>query len=183
MEKLPKVVNTDRLIVRQYQFEDAQQLMSVIRVNLEHLRPWMPWIKDEPQSLEQKESWILNSQKDFELGSNFAYGIFLAHQLIGGVGLHRRIGKTGIEIGYWLAEKSVGFGYMSETVEVLAAVALELDDVDHVEIHHDVTNDRSRTIPEKLGFELLEERPREIQAANETGIECIWRITEGFGNS
>lgn len=47
-------IETKRLVVRCYNPSDAQLLAEAIAASLKHLRPWMPWARDEPESLEDK---------------------------------------------------------------------------------------------------------------------------------
>jgi RimJ/RimL family protein N-acetyltransferase len=72
---------------------------------------------------------------------------------LGGSGL-ARIDWTirRFEIGYWLRESAVGFGYVSETVQLLTCLAFDRLEASRVEIRMDVRNTRSRAVPERLGF-------------------------------
>jgi len=178
MEQLPVSVETERTRLRRYKVEDVVQLHELVISNLGRLLDWMPWAKNEPQTIEWRKNWINETLKEWNLGKSFGYGIFIDNQLIGGVGAHRRIGKEGIEIGYWLAEAHVGHGFMSEAVTALCAECFKLNDVLYIEIHHDVTNSKSRAIPENLGFVLVDERPRDPQAIKDSGTELIWRLNK-----
>ena len=42
-------IETDRLIIRCYNPEDADLLAKSIWESLEHLKPWMPWVHSEPE--------------------------------------------------------------------------------------------------------------------------------------
>ena len=57
--------------------------------------------------------------------------------ILGMFGLHRRVGPTAIEVGYWLHPGYLGRGYATRSVGVLTEVALSLQDVDRIEIHTD----------------------------------------------
>jgi RimJ/RimL family protein N-acetyltransferase len=43
---------TERLIIRCYEPSDAESLKSAIDESLEHLLPWMPWTKNEPETID-----------------------------------------------------------------------------------------------------------------------------------
>jgi len=45
-------IQTDRLLIRCYSPEDAPKLKEAIDASLDHLRPWMPWAKDDPETLD-----------------------------------------------------------------------------------------------------------------------------------
>ncbi len=47
-------IETERLIIRCYEPKDAQKLKLAIDESIEHLSPWMPWAKNEPETIEQK---------------------------------------------------------------------------------------------------------------------------------
>ena len=54
----PYRIETERLVIRCYEPRDASLLKEAIDSSLEHLRPWMPWAHQEPQTLEQKMELI-----------------------------------------------------------------------------------------------------------------------------
>ena len=64
----------------------------------------MPWAHQEPQTLEEKTELIKRFRANFDSGDNFTCGIFSVDeaQVLGGTGLHPRIGPGGLEIGYWI---------------------------------------------------------------------------------
>lgn len=47
-------IETDRLIIRCYQPSDAIMFKQAIDSCIDHLLPWMPWAKDEPENIESK---------------------------------------------------------------------------------------------------------------------------------
>jgi RimJ/RimL family protein N-acetyltransferase len=149
-------LKTDRLLLRCYSPEDAPLLKEAIDASLDHLRPWMPWAKDEPQTLDAKIELLRRFRGNFDLGNDFIYGIFSEDDstLLGGAGLHRRLGPDALEIGYWIHVDHVGKGLATEAAAALARVAFEVHKVGRVEIHCDRGNVRSAAIPRKLGFEL-----------------------------
>ena len=61
----------------------------------------MPWALDEPQTLEQKIELVESFRSSFDAGENFTYATFAADEaeLLGGTGLHPRVGPGGLEIG------------------------------------------------------------------------------------
>jgi RimJ/RimL family protein N-acetyltransferase len=90
----------------------------------------------------------------FDLGQNFVYGIFDPKdtKLIGGTGLHPRIGDEELEIGYWIHKDYLNQGLTTEATAALIKVAFELIHVHRIEIHCDPANLASAAIPRKLGF-------------------------------
>ena len=95
---------TPRLVLRCWDPRDAPLLKDAIDSSLNHLRPWMPWARHEPQTLAQKVELLREFRGQFDLGADSIYGIFDAgeERVLGGTGLHPRIGTGGLEIGYWI---------------------------------------------------------------------------------
>ena len=150
----PYVIRTPRLVLRCWQPADAPLLKDALDTSLDHLRPWMPWAASEPQPLDEKVELLRLFRGQFDLGQDFVYGIFSADEseVVGGTGLHTRIGEAALEIGYWIRASRVGEGLATETAAALTRVAFEVCDVDRVEIRVDPENVRSLAVPRKLGF-------------------------------
>jgi hypothetical protein len=66
------------LLVRRYRLEDAAALVEAVTASLEHLRPWMPWIAGEPQTVSQRRAWISGTLASWEAGGDMTCGMFLA---------------------------------------------------------------------------------------------------------
>ena len=49
----PYRIETERLVIRCYEPRDAAMAKEAIDSSLDHLRPWMPWTENEPQTLEE----------------------------------------------------------------------------------------------------------------------------------
>src|SRR5436305_14366103 len=45
---LPAMAPGARLLLREWTSKDAQALSEAVQRNIEHLRPWMPWVAQEP---------------------------------------------------------------------------------------------------------------------------------------
>ncbi len=147
-------IETERLIIRCYNPSDVFLLKTAIDESIEHLQPWMPWASDEPEDLQVKIDRLRMFRGDFDLNRNYVYGIFDPEKkfLIGGCGLHPRIGFNALEIGYWIHVDHINKGYATEIAAALTRVAFEVEKVKRVEIHCDPENARSFSIPKKLGF-------------------------------
>ena len=115
----------------------------------------MPWAAEEPQPIEQKAELLRTFRGRFDLGEDFVYGVFTRdeREVVGGSGLHTRVGPGALEIGYWLRASRVGNGFVREAAAALTLVAFRVCGVDRVEIHVDPSNERSLRIPRALGFE------------------------------
>jgi len=151
----PYAIRTERLLLRCWDPADAAALKEAIDASPDHLRPWMPWASLEPQTLEEKAALLRGFRGRFDLGEDFVYGVFdpSGSEVVGGTGLHTRIGEGGLEIGYWIRASRIGEGLATELSAALTRVAFEICGVDRVEICVDPANERSLAIPRKLGFE------------------------------
>ncbi|MEM9723792.1 MAG: GNAT family protein, partial [Bacteroidota bacterium] len=147
-------IETERLIIRCYQPEDAPLLKQAIDESLSHLLPWMPWAKHEPEPLKAKVARLRKYRGQFDLGIDFTFGIFSKDEkvLIGSTGLHTRLDEHAREIGYWINANYLRRGYALEAVTALTIVGFELEGLDRIEIHCAPNNIRSQGIPQKLGY-------------------------------
>jgi len=147
-------IETQRLVVRCYEPSDVQMLADSITDSVEHLKPWMPWAHAEPESLAARAEHVRRFRGMFDLQQDFVYAIFNKEgtRLLGGTGLHTRLGGEQLEIGYWIHKDFVNQGLVTESTAALVKVAFEIVCVHRVEIHCDPRNVASASIPRKLGF-------------------------------
>jgi RimJ/RimL family protein N-acetyltransferase len=142
------------MVVRCYDPRDAPLLKEAVDSSIEHLRPWMPWAHDEPQTLAQKVELLRAFRGQFDLGQNFVYGLFSSDEseLVGGSGFHLRVGADAFEIGYWIRASEEGKGLVTESTAALTRVGFEVCEVDRIEIHVEPENEKSARIPQKLEY-------------------------------
>ncbi len=176
---LAERVVTERLTIRRWDIDDAPALHDAVTRNVEHLRPWMPWIKFEPLTIDERASLIKDWNRSWSEGNDIVYGVFLDTTVIGGTGLHRRIGVGGLEIGYWLDQDHCGQGFATELTAGLTTAAFAEPGIERVEIHHDRANVRSAGIPERLGYVRMREEAREIDTPGEEGLTVVWQMLPG----
>jgi RimJ/RimL family protein N-acetyltransferase len=157
MTNPPDFVRTERLSIRRWRVADAPLLKDAIDSSLDHLREWMPWAVAEPTPVEQLRERLAGFEGQFDNGEEWLFGIFNPDEsaVIGGTGLHRRIGPTGLEIGYWIRASEVRRGYATEAAAAMTHVALTLPGIDHAEIRCDPANAISAAIPRRLGYSHL----------------------------
>ena len=150
----PYRIETERLVIRCYEPEDAPLLKAAVDSSIEHLLPWMPWARFEPQSVEEKVELCRRFRGQFDLDENYVYGIFSADETeqLGGSGFHKRSNEGSLEIGYWVAVGAIGRGIATEVTAVQTRAGFEVAGLDRVDIQVEPTNDRSLAIPRKLGF-------------------------------
>lgn len=176
---LPTSIGSGRVQLRTWRRSDAGPLARVVMASLEHLRPWMPWVEDEPLPSAQRVELFDTWERGRLDGGDAFYGVLLDDEIIGGCGLHRRIGPTGLEVGYWIASSHVRRGLASAATALLTSAAFAQPEIEAVEVHHDKANLASAGIPRGLGFTLVSELADEVLAPGELGIELIWRMRRG----
>ncbi len=147
-------IETERLVIRCYQPGDAWMMHTAITGSIDHLRPWIPWARQEPRELDWMISFIRMFRGQFDLGQDAVYGIFdkTETEQIGGTGLHNRIGKDAREIGYWINVKHINKGYATEAVRALIKIGFGIENLSRLEIRCAPENAASRRIPQRLGF-------------------------------
>jgi RimJ/RimL family protein N-acetyltransferase len=154
MNDAPYRIVTERAVARCWEPRDARLLKEAVDSSLDELRPWMPWAYDEPQTVEAKIQLLRSFRSQFDLGENFIFGLFSRDEseVVGGSGLHRRVGEGAFEIGYWIRSSRAGVGLATEVAAALTRVGFELCGADRIEIHTEPENERSTAIPGKLGY-------------------------------
>ena len=171
-------IQTNRLRIRCWEPTDAPQLKAAIDASLDHLRPWMPWATDEPQTEAEKVEWLRAMRGQFDLNEDFAYGIFdpATAQVIGGIGLHPRVGPKARDIGYWIHQAFVNQGLATEAAAAVVRVAFEIERVERVEIHCDPRNLPSAAIPRKLGFQHQGTVHHPVRAVGIPSQVMVWSL-------
>ena len=175
----PYRLETERLVIRCWDPRDARLLKEAIESSLDHLRPWMPWARAEPTTLDEKVKLLRRFRGLFDAGEDFVYGMFDPDEseVVGGTGLHTRVGDDAFEIGYWVRASRAGEGLATEAAAALTRVAFAVCGADRVEIRTDPENERSAAIPRKLGYALEATlRGRASTAEGEPRDTMIWSI-------
>lgn len=145
---------TERLELRCYEPEDAEELMEVSARNKDHLARFLSWGLDEPQTIDEKLELIRMWRGQCETERNFVYRVQRREdpRLIGGTGLHPRPSADGMEIGYWMDQDEGRQGFATELTAALTRFTLEVQGATRVVIKCLPENEASSRIPEKLGF-------------------------------
>jgi RimJ/RimL family protein N-acetyltransferase len=163
-------------VLRRVHADDAEAIATAVGVSLDDLRPWMPWATRDAAEPRTQLIRVTEADELWEAGTDFIYSILLVPALtvVGEIGLHRRVGEDGIEIGYWVDSRYARRGLGTEAARILTEVGLSLDGVTRAEIHCDAANQASAAIPRKLGYQLdrVDEHPPE--APGEQGHRMVW---------
>jgi len=161
-----------RVLLRPYRPEDAEDVFVAINESRERVKAWLPWAEEGHRTLADTEEFIPRVARDWEERTQFVYGIWEAAtgRYLGGTGIHcRNWAVPHFEIGYWIRDGEEGKGYVREAVVLQTRHMFDDLGANRVEIRCDARNDRSRRIPESLGFP-LEGRIRNDERDSEGGL-------------
>ena len=142
----------ERVLVRPYRADDADDLYAAIEASRDHLRPYMPFADETEAEL---RDWLAHAMARWLLREELTVGVWeIANgRYLGGSGLRPHDWSIGFfEIGYWLRADAEGHGYMAETVRLLTDYAFTSLGANRVQIRCDARNTRSAAVAERCGF-------------------------------
>jgi RimJ/RimL family protein N-acetyltransferase len=179
MAAMPEVLEASPLILVRWRPEDADEVLEAVEASFAELQQWMDWAQTLPTGEQQREI-LAEGNAAFDAGTSFGFVFREAATgtLVGGGGVHRRVGPGAVEIGYWVRTDRHNRGYATRATESMTNAVFDcLADVDRIEIHMDCANIASARIPEKLGYRLLHTEQRERLALAHTGEAFVWQTT------
>jgi ribosomal-protein-serine acetyltransferase len=130
----------------------AEEIFAVTDENREFLRQWLPWLDGAKDSDNTRNS-IREQLHRFARSEALHVTIFSNGSVAGVAGFNQidSTNKIGY-IGYWLGEKYNGQGIMTKVVSDLITIARDDLGLHKVDIRCATENNKSRAIPERLGF-------------------------------
>jgi ribosomal-protein-serine acetyltransferase len=178
----PARIPVGDLVIRRWRLEDLDDIQRAVAESIQQLRPWLAWASGERSA---QAAFLEATTLGWEQGERFEYAIEDPRGgLLGSVGLMRRIGPGGLEIGYWVHSAHTRRGIAKLGAAAVTAAAFGLSWVDHVEIHHDKENLASGAVPARLGFQMIEGVFKPPLAAADSGHDLIWRLSrENYAES
>jgi ribosomal-protein-serine acetyltransferase len=131
---------------------ESGTLYTLIEENRQHLRQWLPWV-DDTRSPSDTRRFIEISHHGFTRGGGFSFGIHAKRHLVGVIGFHGfdRANRV-TSLGYWLARSACGKGTMRCAVSACVDYAFQQRGMNRLYVRCATENERSRRIPEALGF-------------------------------
>jgi ribosomal-protein-serine acetyltransferase len=130
----------------------ADELTALVRRDMAHLKPWMPWAT-ERYSVEDAREFIRRQIRQYAEDQGFATLVFFRGRVAGSIGYNLiDWSNRKTDIGYWLGAEFLGRGIMTKACRALVEHAFGELRLNRVEIYCAVENRRSRRIPERLGF-------------------------------
>jgi RimJ/RimL family protein N-acetyltransferase len=164
--KIPKSIFTERLLLRCWNQDDADELLPILKNNIGHLKDWIPERVASPVPLPELKIRLAEFINNFESEKEFRYAIFSLDEktLLGEVSLFPRSDTKRVnlkdadrvEIGYWLRSDITGRGYATEASKAMMDLSISILKMNRIEIRCDADNLPSAAIPKKLNFILAE---------------------------
>jgi len=176
MASLPDRLAAGPIELRRWNSSCLDELMRALTISLDDLKRWLPWAQRMPTA-EEELAVLEAGATAFEADQEWAYMLHEVEggDLVGGIGLHRRVGPGGLEIGYWVRSDRVGRGYATAAAKALTQAAFDfLPDIERVEIHMDQANAASAAVPRKLGYRMVREGRRDILGNGQMRPTFAW---------
>jgi ribosomal-protein-serine acetyltransferase len=164
------------VVLQRWRDDDLEPKLDAILSSMDELRSWMPWATG--YNPEVGADFLTRSYEEWDARTTFGYAMRSRDdRIVGGLGMHARLGIGGLEIGYWVRSDVTRRGYATRGTALATAAALAVDGVAYVEIRHDQANARSGRIPARLGYRHIETVERDVEAPAESGTALHWRMT------
>jgi len=140
------------LELRLLELKDAEKQLYLVQENRQYLRQWLPWV-DGTNTLKDMQGFIETSREQIAGNQGVQAGIWYQGELTGIIGQHQiDWNNRSTSLGYWLGEGSTGKGIMTRACRALVTYSLKDLGLHRVEIRCAENNQKSRGIPERLGF-------------------------------
>ena len=131
---------------------DADELFRVTDDNRDYLRQWLPWL-ESIKRVEDTRAFIRAAQAQSARNNGTQLAIRLRYTIVGIVGHHQIDWRNRItSLGYWVDEAHQGRGVVTAACRALVNHAFDDARLNRVEIRCAVGNQKSRAIPQRLGF-------------------------------
>lgn len=130
----------------------AEELFELTDQNREFLSQWLPWLHTIETPSDTK-NFIELQLKKYQRGEALHASILHQGKIAGVLGFNHIDRNNHLaHVGYWLGKKYNGKGIMTESVKDLVNLGFEYYSLNKIEIHCGAANQRSRLIPQRLGF-------------------------------
>jgi len=148
------LVGDDRTVLRSPRPSDAPAIFAAIDASRAYLRRWLPWV-DASTSVEHTREFLRGAIAGAAEGKSLILVIEHDGEPCGTAGFNWiDVANGSCEIGYWLREDLQRRGIMTACCRALVGHAFDGLGLNSVRIGVAVGNERSRRVPERLGFRL-----------------------------
>ncbi|UOQ46841.1 GNAT family N-acetyltransferase [Gracilibacillus caseinilyticus] len=131
----------------------AAELYQLVDESRDSIGEWLAFPK-KTNKIEDSKIFIEKSLKRLTENNGYWAGIWHKEKMAGSIGfLYMDWNTRKTEIGYWLGDNFKGKGLATKAVSRFILHAFHNLDLNKVEINAARTNEKSRAIPERLGFQ------------------------------
>src|SRR5689334_22203905 len=85
--RLPDHMEGEGIVLRRWRPDDAEALVQAVAESTDHLRPWMPWVDQEPLDVDGRRALIERWDEEWAAGEAVYEGVFSQGRIAGGCGL------------------------------------------------------------------------------------------------
>lgn len=170
-DPLPGSVQTERLVLRWWQTEDAGPLFEAVSEDRGALLPWLPWAQTGHGSPEDSEKTIEAFTRMRAADEDYTVGVFdrATGAVVGGAGFHRLVPAAHeAETGYWIRGSRQREGLCTEMMRAWISAGFRDWGLRRIHLRCAGGNAGSQAVIERLGIPL-------------EGRERKARWTEGLG--
>ncbi|MEC3883497.1 GNAT family protein [Halobacillus sp. HZG1] len=142
----------DELSLKMIDHRDAEELFKLSDRSRDHIQAWLPWIHFTKE-VEDTRNYIKMSLRRYAENNGLTVCILYKGGIAGVVDFHEIDEKNKVtSIGYWMGADYKGKGLLTRSCEVLFDYAFETIGMNRIEIRAAAKNNKSRGVPERLGF-------------------------------
>jgi len=142
----------DELALKLPELKDAERIFELTDSSRDYLKEWLPWV-DFTARVEDTQDFIKAGRSNFAEGKTLNAAILFEGEIVGMGGFNSiSQANKAASIGYWLAPQYQGHGIMTRVVKAFTEYAFDELKLNRVEIRAAVGNQKSRSIPERLGY-------------------------------
>jgi ribosomal-protein-serine acetyltransferase len=152
MLDIPVLRVDEEIVLEPIELRHAEAIFALVEVNRERLRTWLSWV-DGSRSLNDTRQFIEKSRMQRWMQQSHDSVISYRGQVVGAIGLaYIDRANYATEIGYWLDGRWEGHGIMTRACRRLVSYCFGPLGLHRVQIRCALDNQRSRAIPQRLGF-------------------------------
>jgi len=146
------IIVNDKITIRQPLASFAEPIFKVVHNQRAYLREWLPWV-DQTKTAADVSIFIEEANAFNIAKKQFVNFIFDENQIIGSISfVYINQDNAFGEIGYWLDQKYQGKGIISECCKKMIEYGFMNLSLNRIEIKMASNNQKSKAIPERLGF-------------------------------
>ncbi|RLL48306.1 N-acetyltransferase [Oceanobacillus piezotolerans] len=148
--------------LRMFTEDDAEEYYHLIINSKEHLKRWIAWVGSVENEEDTNISLKLRMEEVVENSPKW-FAINYKGKMAGTIGFNEvdTVNRVG-ELGYWLGKDFQGKGIMLKACKAILDYGFKELSLNRIEVYIAVGNERSRALPEQLGF-LEEGRIRQAE--------------------